>query len=142
MNLKRLNIINFGGWAPKRAHPDDAGADCYARDTVVVGPHETVCIPLDVGIELPKHMAGFILPRSSTASRGLVAQAVPIDCGYRGVIHAIITNYDSRPQRIEPGDRIAQLVVLPCWTGKFRMIEPRKSKRTKRGYGAFGSAGK
>jgi dUTP pyrophosphatase len=87
-------------------------------------------------------MVGFILPRSSTASRGLVAQAVPVDCGYRGVIHAIVTNYGTEPQKIEAGDRIAQLVVLRCWTGKFTTVEPRKSKKTKRGYGAFGSTGK
>ena len=140
--MSKLNIINFGGWTPERAHPDDAGADCYALEDVTVMPHETVCIPLNVGIELPKHMVGFILPRSSMASRGLVAQAVPIDCGYRGVIHAIITNYGNEPKRIEAGDRIAQLVVLRCWIGKFKMIEPRKSKRTKRDYGAFGSTGK
>lgn len=140
--MSKLNIINFGGRAPKRAHPDDAGADCYAMEDVTVQPHETVCVPINVGIELPKHMVGFILPRSSTASRGLVAQAVPIDCGYRGVIHAIITNYGAEPQRIEAGDRIAQLVVLRCWTGKFKMIAPRRSRPTRRGYGAFGSTGK
>lgn len=137
-----MNIINFGGCVPKRAHPDDAGADCYAREDIIVGPHETVCIPLGIGIELPKHMVGFILPRSSTASRGLVAQTVPIDCGYRGVIHAIITNYSDNPQKIESGDRIAQLVVPRCWTGKFKAIEPRKSKKSRRGYGAFGSTGR
>jgi dUTP pyrophosphatase len=76
------------------------------------------------------------------ASRGLVAQSVPIDCGYRGVIHAIVTNYGNEPQKIEAGDHIAQLVVLRCWTGKFKTIEPRRSKRTKRGYGAFGSTGR
>jgi dUTP pyrophosphatase len=137
-----MNIINFGGWAPKRAHRDDAGADCYALEDVIVEPHQTVCVPLNIGIELPKRMVGFILPRSSMASRGLVAQSVPIDSGYRGVIHAIITNYGGEAQKIEAGDRICQLVVLRCWTGKFKMIEPRKSKRTKRGYGAFGSTGK
>ena len=137
-----MNIIDFGGRVPRRAHPSDAGADCYALETVIVEPHETVCVPLNIGIELPKRMVGFILPRSSTASRGLVAQAVPIDCGYRGVIHAIITNYGNEPQKIEAGGRIAQLVILRCWTGKFKTIEPRKSKKTKRGYGAFGSTGR
>jgi dUTP pyrophosphatase len=137
-----MNIINFGGWVPKRAHRDDAGADCYALEEVIVKPHETVCVPLHIGIELPKRMVGFILPRSSTASRGLVAQSVPIDPGYRGVVHAIITNHGTEAQKIEAGDRIAQLVVLRCWTGKFKMIDPRKSKKTKRGYGAFGSTGR
>lgn len=137
-----MNIINFGGRVPNRAHRDDAGADCYALEDVLVNAHETVCIPLSVGIELPKRMVAFVLPRSSTAARGLVAQSVPVDCGYRGVIHAIVTNYGNSAQKIEAGDRIAQLVVLPCWTGKFKIIEPRKSKRTKRGYGAFGSTGK
>lgn len=137
-----MNLINFGGWAPKRAHRDDAGADCYALETVIVEPHQTVCVPLNIGIELPKRMVAFVLPRSSMAARGLVAQSVPVDCGYRGVIHAIITNYGDTEQKIEPGDRIAQLVVVPCWTGKFKMIAPRKSKRTKRGYGAFGSTGR
>ena len=88
-----LNIINYGGWAPKRAHPGDAGADCYALADYVVKPHETIRIPLGFGTEIPDGMVGFILPRSSMASRGLVAQAVPVDSNYRGEIHAIITNY-------------------------------------------------
>lgn len=137
-----MNIIDFGGWAPRRAHRDDAGADCYALEDVILGAHQTVCVPLNIGIELPKRMVGFILPRSSTASRGLVAHPVPIDPGYRGVIHAIITNQSDEEQKIEAGDRIAQLVVLRCWTGRFKMIEPRKSRRSARGYGAFGSTGR
>lgn len=138
----RIKIINFDGWAPKRAHPDDAGADCYTLSRIVIGAHETVCVPLGIGVEVPKRMVGFILPRSSMASRGLVAQSVPIDPGYQGCVHAIVTNYGDTEQIIEAGDRIAQLVILRCWVGKFKMIQPRKSKRTKRGYGAFGSTGK
>ena len=137
-----MNIINYGGMMPSRKHPDDAGADVYALKDVEFYPHETCCIGLGFGTEIPEGYVGFIMPRSSMAARGLVAQMVPVDAGYRGELHAIICNYTDEIQKIEAGDRIAQLVVVPCQTWSFDWIDPSDVSRTERMSGAFGSTGR
>lgn len=137
-----MNIINYGGRMPERKHATDAGADVYARETTWIWPHETVCIPLGFGTEIPEGYVGFILPRSSMAKNGVVAQMVPVDSGYRGELHAIITNYGDNKYKIEPGDRIAQLVVMPCQTWSFNGIDPAEASESDRGAGAFGSTGR
>lgn len=137
-----MNIINFGGRLPERKHKDDAGADVYALRGYTITPHETVRLPLGIGAEIPEGYVGFILPRSSMAAKGLAAQAVPIDPNYRGEIHAIITNYNDEPMDIFVGDRVAQLVIVPCQTWSFTMIEPSEATETDRGTGAFGSTGR
>ena len=137
-----MNIINYGGMMPERKHKGDAGADVYALEKVIVRSHETVCIGLGFGTEIPEGYVGFILPRSSMAKNGVVAQTVPVDAGYRGEIHAIITNYGSVDYKIEPGDRIAQLVVVPCLLEEFNWIRPSEVTRTDRMGGAFGSTGR
>ena len=137
-----MNIINFGGVMPSRKHPGDAGADVYAPYSTRLWPHETVCLSLQIGTEIPEGYVGFILPRSSMAARGIVTQAVPIDSNYRGEIHAIITNYNNNYVEIEAGDRIAQLVVIPCLTDEMVMIDPSEATETDRGTGAFGSTGR
>lgn len=137
-----MNIINYGGVMPSRKHKGDAGADVYALKDVTIGAHETVCIGLGIGAEIPEGYVGFILPRSSMAARGLIAHAVPIDSGYRGELHAIITNVGRSVERIETGDRIAQLVIMPCQTWSFAGIDPSEIIWTDRGDGAFGSTGR
>ena len=137
-----MNIINFGGRMPERKHKGDAGADVYALRSITIRPHETVKIPLGFGTEIPEGYVGFILPRSSMAACGLVAQAVPVDSNYRGELHAIITNYNDVHAKIEAGDRVAQLVIFPYASWSFRWIEPYEASETDRGAGAFGSTGK
>lgn len=136
-----MNIINFGGKMPERKHKDDAGADVYALHTRAIPGHQTVKIPLGFGTEIPEGYVGFILPRSSMAAKGVVAQMVPIDSGYRGEIHAIITNYNDELVWINEGDRVAQLVIVPCQTWGFQWINPEDASATDRGSGAFGSTG-
>ena len=137
-----MNLLDFGGKKPCRKHPEDAGADVYALGDYLVLPHQTLRIPLGIGTEIPEGYVGFILPRSSMAAKGLVAQAVPIDSNYRGEIHAIVTNYNETAVEIHYEDRIAQLVIVPCWLPTFEMINPSEASKTDRGAGAFGSTGR
>lgn len=136
-----MNIIDFGGCMPERKHADDAGADVYALQNWGIPAHKTVKIPLGIGTEIPEGYVGFIMPRSSMAAAGVVAQMVPIDPGYRGEIHAIVTNYNDDAVWIEAGTRIAQLVIVPCQTWDFTLIKPCDASATDRGTGAFGSTG-
>jgi dUTP pyrophosphatase len=133
-----IKIIDYGlECMPFRAHENDAGADVYSPIDLVLDPHKTWKIPLHFGLELPDGMVGFVFPRSSLSARGIVCQLPPIDSGYRGEIHAVVTNTSSEPYLIEKNDRIGQLVIFPVITPTFVT-----EKSAERGSGAFGSTGK
>lgn len=141
----KVQVIDYGyEKLPKRAHYNDAGADVCARlvgpeghgGVVSIEPHETAKIPLGLGICLPDGYAAFVFPRSGLSSRGVTCELPPIDSGYRGEIHAIVTNCSDRPFTVRDGDRIGQLVVMPVVVVDF-VTEIGEQ----RGAGAFGSTG-
>lgn len=134
----KVKLINFGYLeAPKRAHENDAGADCFAMGNYVIPPHSTVKIPLGFGLELPDGYAAFIFPRSGMSAKGVVAELPPIDSGYRGQVHAIVSNLGDEPYHVELGDRVGQLVITPVVIADFITEDI-----AQRGDGAFGSTGK
>lgn len=134
----KIKIINYGFKnVPKRAHYNDAGADVYVKEPVVLWPHTTEKIPLGFGLELPDGYAAFVFPRSGWASKGIVCELPPIDSGYRGEIHAIVTNCSDEPKQIDAGDRIGQLVIVPIVVADFVT-----ETGDQRGVGAFASTGK
>ena len=134
----KVKIIDFGYKnLPFRAHANDAGADVYVNETTFIGAGETVKIPLGLGLELPDGYAAFVFPRSGWASKGVVCELPPIDSGYRGEIHAIVTNCSNQGCTIFEGDRIGQLVVMPIVIADFVL-----ETGGQRGVGAFGSTGK
>ncbi|MBS6194498.1 MAG: deoxyuridine 5'-triphosphate nucleotidohydrolase [Clostridiales bacterium] len=136
----KIKLIDYGiqpEHLPTRAHYNDAGADVYLPDDYIILPGETVSVPLGFGIELPDGFAGFIFPRSNTAARGLTCELPPIDSGYRGEIHAILTNTGNEKIKIPKNSRIGQLVILPVIFADFTFV-----LSDQRGIGAFGSTGK
>lgn len=139
----KIKIIDFGyEQLPKRAHDNDAGADvrvCFHGGThgaIAIRPQETVKIPLGLGLMLPDGYAAYVFPRSGLASKGLVCELPPIDSGYRGEIHAIVTNCSDQTQFVRNGDRIGQIVITPVVLASF-VTETGEE----RGTGAFGSTG-
>lgn len=134
----KIKIIDFGAAnLPRRAHENDAGADVYSPGNYTVNPGCVVKIPLGFGVELPDGMMGLVFPRSSLSAKGIVCELPPIDSGYRGQIHAIISNVSSDSYNIHEGERIGQLVVLPVVLPEFT-----RSDFAARGAGAFGSTGR
>lgn len=138
----KVRVIDFGyRELPYRAHANDAGADvkvCF-HDEVgkTILPGETIKIPLGMGLVLPDGYMACVYPRSSLASLGIVCELPPIDSGYRGEIHAIVTNCSKEAFRVHNGDRIGQLVITPVVIADF-ITENIKE----RGVGAFGSTGR
>lgn len=137
----KIELIEFteGFQKPYRAHDNDAGADVYLQQEVILKPHMTEKIPLGFGIKIPDGYMGLIYPRSSMAYQGLVCQLPPIDSGYRGEIHAIVSNLTDMVLTIEAGTRIGQLVVQPIVIPTF--VDEKHDGKV-RGFGAFGSTGK
>lgn len=134
----KVKVIDFGYLdLPKRAHENDAGADVYAQVGCIIPPHTTVKIPLGFGLVLPDGYAAYVFPRSGMAAKGIVAELPPIDSGYRGQVHAIVSNLTDKEYIVEAGDRVGQLVITPIVIADFITEDI-----SQRGDGAFGSTGK
>lgn len=134
----KIKLINFGyKEAPLRAHANDAGADVYALKSYTLEPHTTTKVGLGFGLELPDGYMACIYPRSGLSAKGIVCELPPIDSGYRGEVHAIVSNISDVPYFIGPDDRIGQLVVTPVVIAEFIDYDIEK-----RGTGAFASTGK
>lgn len=137
----KIKIIDFGyEKLPFRAHENDAGADVHVcfhdNDVHVLSPNASTKVPLGMGLMLPDGYAAFVVPRSGLSSKGITCELAPIDSGYRGEIHAIVTNCSNSDYQINSGDRIGQLVIVPIVIAEF-VTEDIKE----RGANGFGSTG-
>jgi dUTP pyrophosphatase len=128
-----------GAHLPQRAHPSDAGADLRALEAHEIYPGEQKLVDTGVAVKIPRGFAGFIYNRSSQGKRGItIPHSVGvIDADYRGNLKVLLKNIGEDPYKIEPGDRIAQLVVQRVELPTFRDAW----NDTQRGTGGFGSTG-
>lgn len=129
---------------PTRAHEGDAGLDLYACEPAHIGPGERWSVGTGVAAEIPPGHAGLVLPRSGLArDHGITLPNSPglIDCGYRGELRVLLLNTDpAEIFRVEPGDRIAQLVISPIALAE--PVEVAALADSSRGDGGFGSSGR
>ena len=128
---------------PARAHPGDAGLDLVAVEAHDLPPGGRAAVPTGLAVAIPPGHAGLVVPRSGLARRhGVTVANAPglIDAGYRGELVVLLVNLGEAPHRVEPGDRIAQLVVAPV-----ALSVPRETdalpESDGRGEGGFGSTG-
>jgi dUTP pyrophosphatase len=128
---------------PVYAHPGDAGADLVSTERVRIGPGDRALVGTGVRIALPDGYAAFVVPRSGLAAKhGITIVNAPgtVDAGYRGEIKVSLLNTDAESAfDISPGDRIAQLIVLPVPRVRFIPVETLPDST--RGEGGFGSTG-
>jgi len=127
---------------PERAYAGDAGLDLAACDRFELGPGERAIVGTGLAVAIPDGHAGFVQPRSGLAARhGLSVVNAPglIDSGYRGEIRVVLLNTDLREAFVvEPGMRIAQLVVLPV--PELELVETDELPESERGVRGFGSS--
>ena len=127
---------------PERAYVGDAGVDLVARERVELRPGERATVGTGIAVAVPEGHAGFVQPRSGLAARhGISIVNTPglIDSGYRGEVRVILLNTDARePFVVEPGMRIAQLVVIPV--PSVEPVELEELPETERGVRGFGSS--
>jgi len=128
---------------PARAHSGDAGLDLTACEAVTIGVGQRAVVGTGIAVEIPEGHAGLVVPRSGLALRhGLSTVNAPgvIDAGYRGEVRVILLNTDSdHAFTVEPGMRIAQLLVVPV--AVVEAVEVVEVTATDRGDGGFGSSG-
>ncbi len=126
---------------PRHAYPGDAGFDLAACERVVLLPGERATVATGVAVAIPDGYAGYVQPRSGLAAdHGITMVNAPglVDSGYRGELRVVLLNTDlERAFEIEPGMRIAQLVLLPVPPVELRVVdELPASERGERGFGS------
>ena len=127
---------------PSRAYEDDAGLDLTACERVELAPGERALVATGVAVAIPPGYAGYVQPRSGLATRhGISIVNTPglVDAGYRGELLVNLLNTDRHETFIvEPGMRIAQLVVLAVSPVSVREVE--ELPTSERGVRGFGSS--
>jgi len=127
---------------PAHAYAGDAGLDLAACERVELAPGERASVGTGLAVAIPEGHAGFVQPRSGLAAKhGITIVNTPglVDSGYRGELRVLLLNTD-REQTflVEPGMRIAQLVVLPV--SPVEVVEVDKLPESERGVRGFGSS--
>lgn len=139
----RFKRLREEGTLPTRAKTGDAGLDLYAAEEAHLGPGERWKVGTGLAVEIPPDHAGLVLPRSGLADRfgiSLVNSPGLIDSGYRGEVSVLLLNTDpAEIFRVEQGDRIAQLLIIPFVEAD--PVEVSDLTSSERGGDGFGSSG-
>jgi dUTP pyrophosphatase len=129
---------------PARAYVGDAGLDLAACEQHQLGPGERALVGTGLAVAIPEGHAGLVAPRSGLAvEHGITIVNAPgiVDSGYRGELRVILHNTDRQETFVvEPGMRIAQLLVVPVPEASLREVD--ELPASERGEGGFGSSGK
>src|SRR3954449_8991296 len=140
----RFRRLSEAATPPLRAHPGDAGCDLFAAESARLEPGERASVGTGIAVEIPDGCAGLVLPRSGLAAKhGISVVNAPglIDAGYRGELRVLLLNTDrTQAFDVEPGQRIAQLVIVRHETPE--PVEVESLTETARGAGGFGSTGR
>ncbi|MBR0463947.1 MAG: dUTP diphosphatase [Clostridia bacterium] len=131
--------------APVYGTEGSAGADLFAclDEPLDIAPGATGRVPFGIAVDNPAGYVGLIFGRSGIALKRNLAPSNKvgvIDSDYRGELIAALHNHGAEVSRVEPGERVAQLVVVPCVAASF--IEAEALNETGRGTGGFGSTGR
>ena len=142
----KVKVVNSSAFAlPEYQTPLSAGLDIRANltESITLSPLERAMVPTGLFVELPEGYEMQIRPRSGLAAKhGITVLNSPgtIDADYRGEIKVILVNLSNTPFTIEPGERIAQMIVARYEQVEWQAVE--SLSETERGAGGFGSTGK
>jgi len=140
----KIKKISPNAVLPTYGTENAAGADLSAClfAPITIDPGQTFVVKTGLTMEIPEGYVGLIYARSGLATKRGLAPANKvgvIDSDYRGEIMVALYNQSELPQKIEPGERIAQLVIAPYLQGVFNEVD--ELSDTTRGAGGFGSTG-
>ena len=125
---------------PQRAHDSDAGMDVYTIEDIRSPSRGDVLTGLGLACKFPKGHALLVYNKSGRATKlKLDKGAEVIDAGYRGEIHVHLFNHSDNNVVIRKGEKIAQMILVPIWSGQ--PVEVDELDETERGDGGFGSSG-
>ena len=140
----RVRRLEPAAVLPTQAHEGDAGYDLYTVEPVDLAPGQRAMVRTGIAIEVSHGHAALVLPRSGLAAKhGVSVVNAPglIDSGYRGEVRVLLLNTDLHDRfRADPGDRIAQLVLVRVETPPVEEVD--ELRESARGEGGFGSSGR
>jgi dUTP pyrophosphatase len=146
MKLPQVKLVKLSKLArlPEYSTAHAAGMDlCAALEKPIsLKPRQIKLVPTGLALEIPVGYEGQIRPRSGLALKhgiSIVNAPGTIDADYRGEVGVILVNFGTKAFTVNPGDRIAQLVISPVV--RARLSESKALKKTKRGSGGFGHTG-
>ena len=133
--------IDDGGYMPKRAHAVDAGFDLYTPELIVVPAHGTCVVDTRVHLAIPAGWFGKIESKSGLmVKESITIPGGVVDSGYTGSIAVTLENHTMYPYVFERGDKIAQIIFLPCLLDELHQVPDLDA--TDRGGAGFGSTGR
>lgn len=131
--------LDDGAIMPERAHESDAGLDLFAMKSTIIPAGDWRAIDTGVHVEIPHGYVGLLTSKSGLMRKSGLTCRGTIDCGYTGSIQAIVFNHGTQPFVFRRGQKVTQLVLLPCLLPELEVVESLDD--TDRGEGGFGSTG-
>lgn len=131
--------LDNGAIVPVRAHATDAGLDLKTPMDITIGPGDTGFVDTGVHVQIPSGYFGLVTSKSGLMKKKITARGT-IDSDYRGSIGIVVFNHGNTPYEFKAGEKVAQLVLIPCITPGIELVD--KLEETERGDGGFGSTGK
>ena len=138
-----VRLLHPAARAPARTRPGDAGYDLRSVEAIELAPGGRHAVATGLALALPPGVAGLVTPRSGLAAEhGITCLNAPglIDPNYRGEVRVVLHNAGQTPFAVEPGDRIAQLLLVSYWAPELEVVNA--LPETKRGEAGFGSSGR
>ena len=139
--MEKIRMV-LDGWAspPVRAHKNDAGMDLQARNGGWIFPFSRRAFDTGVHVAIPEGYVGLLTSKSGLMLKKGITSRGTIDSGYTGTIKAVLFNHSWRFVKIEPHQKITQLVIIPCALPNAEIVGTLED--TERGDGGFGSTGR
>lgn len=132
--------LDKGAILPTRAHTTDAGLDLYSMEDIIIEAKDSAVFDTGVHIALEPGTVGFLKSKSGLNVKfGITGEGV-IDVGYTGSIKVKLYNNSGYDYRVNPGDKISQLVILPILTPPLEVVD--ELDDSERGVNGFGSSGR
>lgn len=136
-------MLDEGAKMPTRAHTYDAGLDLYAKDNiepVTIAPGHSAAFDTGVHFQIPRHFAGLVKSRSGLMFKEDIVTDGLVDADYTGSVNVKLFNLCGEPYTVMPGEKIAQLVIVPCCLPPLELTD--RMEKTARGARGFGSSGR
>ncbi len=141
--MLEVTLLHPAARPPMRTREGDAGYDLCCVEPFRLAPGERAVVPTGVAVAVPEGAAGLVVPRSGLAAKhGISVVNGPglVDPEYRGELKVVLINHGAEAFSIDPGDRIAQLLVVPFAAPPVEVVETLDA--TERGEAGFGSSGR
>lgn len=134
-------VLDNGAYMPIRGHEWDGGLDLRTPERVAVRAHDETHIDFKVHVQIPEGYVGVLASKSGLNFKAqLDTPGGIIDSGFTGSIKAVIENRGAIAYTFQPGDKVCQLLILPCLTPELEVVD--KLEETERGDSGWGSTGK